>query len=115
MKPRSLKCRHDCEPVLKVANTDKNRGRAFFRCRFWETDDCGYFQWESASKSDFGSLAAERRGSSRAEAATVQIELVMQELRSLRVKLEMVDTRVTLLLGSMWVVVLIFAIGCTVR
>ncbi|CAN0919087.1 hypothetical protein LINGRAHAP2_LOCUS31252 [Linum grandiflorum] len=54
-------------------------------------------------------------GSSRAEAATVQIELVMQELRSLRVKLEMVDSRVTLLLGSMWVVVLIFAIGCTVR
>ncbi|CAN0925036.1 hypothetical protein LINGRAHAP2_LOCUS34526 [Linum grandiflorum] len=112
MAARSLKCRHDCESVLKVANTDKNRGRAFFRCRYWETNDCGYFQWESASKSEFGSLAG---GSSRAEAATVQVELVIQELRSLRVKLEMVDTRVTLLLGSMWVVVLIFAIGCTVR
>ncbi|CAN0907496.1 hypothetical protein LINGRAHAP2_LOCUS24834 [Linum grandiflorum] len=133
MAARSLKCRHDCEPVLKVANTDKNRGRAFFRCRYWETNDCGYFQWESAGKSEFGSLAAERSsmgeeltsavesgfgyagGSSRAEAATVQIELVMQELQSLRVKLEMVDSRVTLLLGSMWVVVLIFAIGCIVR
>ncbi|CAN0875246.1 hypothetical protein LINGRAHAP2_LOCUS10716 [Linum grandiflorum] len=118
MVGRSLKCRHDCEPVLKVANTDKNRGRAFFRCPYWETNDCGYFQWESACKSEFGSLAAER--SSMGEeltsvAATVQIELVMQELRSLRVKLEMVDSRVTLLLGSMWVVVLIFAIGCTVR
>ncbi|CAN0873231.1 hypothetical protein LINGRAHAP2_LOCUS10322 [Linum grandiflorum] len=115
MAGRSLKCRHDCEPVLKVANTDKNRGRAFFRCPYWETNDCGYFRWESACKSEIGSLAAERRGSSRAEAATVQIELVMQELRSLRVKLEMVDSRVTLLLGSMWVVLLVFAIGCTVR
>ncbi|CAN0918970.1 hypothetical protein LINGRAHAP2_LOCUS31182 [Linum grandiflorum] len=118
MAGRSLKCMHDCEPVLKVANTDKNRGRAFFRCPYWEMNDCRYFQWESACKSEFGSLAAERSSMGEeltSAAATVQIELVMQELRSLRVKLELVDSRVTLLLGSMWVVVLIFAIGCIVR
>ncbi|CAN0918972.1 hypothetical protein LINGRAHAP2_LOCUS31182 [Linum grandiflorum] len=78
-------------------------------------NDCRYFQWESACKSEFGSLAAERSSMGEELTSAVESGLVMQELRSLRVKLELVDSRVTLLLGSMWVVVLIFAIGCIVR
>ncbi|CAN0843289.1 hypothetical protein LINGRAHAP2_LOCUS3798 [Linum grandiflorum] len=44
---QSEQCSHRCEAIVKVAGTEKNRGRAFYRCRFWKDKsiDYGYFKW----------------------------------------------------------------------
>ncbi|CAN1327701.1 hypothetical protein LINPERPRIM_LOCUS34233 [Linum perenne] len=39
------KCHHNTEALLKVAGTQRNRGRPFYRCPFWRSADCGYFLW----------------------------------------------------------------------
>ncbi|CAN1278760.1 hypothetical protein LINPERPRIM_LOCUS16741 [Linum perenne] len=39
------KCHHNTEALLKVAGTQQNRGRPFYRCPFWRSADCGYFLW----------------------------------------------------------------------
>ncbi|CAN0881636.1 hypothetical protein LINGRAHAP2_LOCUS14352 [Linum grandiflorum] len=44
---QSEQYRHRCEAIVKVAGTEKNRGRAFYRCQYRKDKsvDCGYFKW----------------------------------------------------------------------
>ncbi|CAN0919235.1 hypothetical protein LINGRAHAP2_LOCUS31331 [Linum grandiflorum] len=98
-----------------VSRTEKNRGRGFFRCPFWKTTDCGYFRWESDLQPgrDESSIAKVGRKGDEVN-AVVHHEAILQELRNLKLKVELMDNRLTFVLGTMWVIVLLIAIS-TVR
>ena len=87
----------------------------FSRCPFWRTSDCGFFAWESdCSRDDDVSRPGVLRRREEPP-SSLQIDLVLQEIRGVRNKIEGFDNKMTFVLGSMWVVVLLVAISCTIR
>ncbi|CAN0843233.1 hypothetical protein LINGRAHAP2_LOCUS3761 [Linum grandiflorum] len=109
-------CGHQCEAVVKVAATARNRGRQFYRCPFWQdkTADCTFFRRASdrpqtAEESFMGESCMgvynpnlnfnDRESSSVPKSPQTRIvddesvgnDALLDELRSLRVKVALVE------------------------
>ncbi|CAN0914890.1 hypothetical protein LINGRAHAP2_LOCUS28803 [Linum grandiflorum] len=88
-----LTCGHECEAIVKIAGTPKNRGRAFYRCPYWQdkTGDCQFFKWadELDSESEYG--LADLKEDREADA-------VMPELHSIRQKLNLIEFKLNIVL-----------------
>ncbi|CAN1177652.1 hypothetical protein LINPERHAP2_LOCUS33220 [Linum perenne] len=81
--PRLKTCAHNREAILMVARTKKNNGRSFYRCPYWEesTTDCEFFKWaDEKPKVEHGSSTTGDNGS--------DLDVCLDELRSIRVTLE---------------------------
>ncbi|CAN0843538.1 hypothetical protein LINGRAHAP2_LOCUS3894 [Linum grandiflorum] len=114
-------CGYKCEAVVKVAATTMNRGRQLYRCPFWQdqTADCKFFRWASdrqqtaeesfVGESSMGvynpnskfddreSLSVPKSPQTRiADDESVGNDALLDELRSLRVKVALVEQRLRL-------------------
>ncbi|CAN0925691.1 hypothetical protein LINGRAHAP2_LOCUS34905 [Linum grandiflorum] len=128
-------CGHKCEAVVKVAATAMNRGRQFYRCPFWQdkTADCKFFRWASdrqqiaeeslVGESSMGvynpnskfddreSLSVPKSSQTRiVDDEPVGNDALLNELRSLRVKVALVEQRLRLGVVALYALVLALSV-----
>ncbi|CAN0900320.1 hypothetical protein LINGRAHAP2_LOCUS20773 [Linum grandiflorum] len=108
-KPPGPKCAHRCEAILKVAGTEKNMGKSFYRCPFWQDKlvDCGFFKWASEKISVEASGLVESSGGFGQQATEYA---VYEDLKFIKEKLSMLESRSGLVLMSLCFVVVLLAV-----
>ncbi|CAN0893414.1 hypothetical protein LINGRAHAP2_LOCUS18137 [Linum grandiflorum] len=133
-------CGHQCEVVVKVAATARNRGRQFYRCPFWQdkTEDCTFFRWASdrqqtAEESFVGesrmgvynrnlkfndreSLSVPKSPKTHiVDDESIGNDALLDELRSLRVKVALVEQRLRLGVVALYALVMALSVLCVLQ
>ncbi|CAN0873469.1 hypothetical protein LINGRAHAP2_LOCUS10385 [Linum grandiflorum] len=117
-----------------------NRGRQFYRCPFWQdkTADCKFFRWASdrqqttkesfVGESSIGvynpnskfddrqSLSVLKSPQTRiVDVESVGNDALLDELRSLRVKVEFVEQRLRLGVVALYALVMLLSVLCVLQ
>ncbi|CAN0925291.1 hypothetical protein LINGRAHAP2_LOCUS34668 [Linum grandiflorum] len=133
-------CGHQCEDVVKVAATARNRGCQFYRCPFWQekTADCKFFRWvsdrqQTAEESFVGessmgvynpnskfndreSLSVPKSPQMRiVDDESVGNDALLDELKSLRVKVALVEQRLRLGVVALYALVMALSVLCVLQ
>ncbi|CAN0917481.1 hypothetical protein LINGRAHAP2_LOCUS30324 [Linum grandiflorum] len=133
-------CGHKCEAVVKVDATAMNQGRQFYRCSFWQdkTADCKFFRWASdrqqtaeesfVGESSMGvynpnskfedrqSLSVPKSPQTRiVDDESVGNDALLDELRSLRLKVALVEQRLRLGVVALYALVMALSVLCVLQ
>ncbi|CAN0893196.1 hypothetical protein LINGRAHAP2_LOCUS18010, partial [Linum grandiflorum] len=101
------KCTHQCQAVVKVAGTSRNKGRAFYCCPYWRNRfvSCGYFKWVDEDPSTDSVVLELLQWNCRSD-----LDKLMEEFQILRQKFKRMEDRLNLVLVSMFVLVVIVVV-----
>ncbi|CAN0858418.1 hypothetical protein LINGRAHAP2_LOCUS7237 [Linum grandiflorum] len=133
-------CGHQCEVVVKVAATARNRGHQLYRCPFWQdkTADCKFFRWASdrqqtakesfvgessmgvynpnSNFNDRESLSVPKSPQTRVvDDESVGNDALLDELRSLRVKVALVEQQLRLGVVALYALVMALFVLCVLQ